>query len=176
MRRQLLLRFVWPTVCQVCTWIITNERKPRTLCMLFLARTFTRIFFSFFLFCVMTNTHSLAQPSRYVGRKPHRYTFSSATNNVHNSDVSPDQVKVYLNSGGHTKGNGTGPGVTYNKVYCHFWNLLLIYLFKYFYRYWTVFSTTRIFLPRKYFSDVMCTCNSFDILASTFVTHQMSFC
>ncbi|KAK4005564.1 hypothetical protein OUZ56_007265 [Daphnia magna] len=59
---------------------------------------------------------SLAQPSRYVGRKPHRYTFSSATNNVHNSDVSPDQVKVYLNSGGHTKGNGTGPGVTYNKL------------------------------------------------------------
>lgn len=48
MRRQLLLRFVWPTVCQVCTWIITNERKPRTLCMLFLARTFTRIFFFFF--------------------------------------------------------------------------------------------------------------------------------
>ena len=60
--------------------------------------------------------YSLAQPTRYVGRKPHRYTFSSATNNIHNVDVSPDQVKVYLNSGGHAKGNGTGPGVTYNKV------------------------------------------------------------
>ncbi|XP_057372830.1 palmitoyltransferase ZDHHC8-like [Daphnia carinata] len=59
---------------------------------------------------------SLAQPTRYVGRKPHRYTFSSATNNIHNVDVSPDQVKVYLNSGGHAKGNGTGPGVTYNKL------------------------------------------------------------
>jgi hypothetical protein len=87
--------------------------------MLFLARTFTRIS----ILCVLlTNFHSLAQPTRYVGRKPHRYTFSSTTNNIHNSDVSPDQVKVYLNSGGHAKGNGTGPGVTYNKVYNQFLN------------------------------------------------------
>lgn len=77
------------------------------------------LFFFFFTFA------SLAQPTRYVGRKPHRYKFSAATNNIHNVDVSPDQVKVYLNSGGHAKGNGTGPGVTYNKVFISYRNLLI---------------------------------------------------
>ncbi len=108
MWRQLLLRAVWSAVRQVFVMIIINELEA--LCIL--AGTFTFFFFSLF----WLTPHSLAQPTRYVGRKPHRYTFSSATNNIHNVDVSPDQVKVYLNSGGHAKGNGTGPGVTYNKV------------------------------------------------------------
>lgn len=64
-------------------------------------------------FCLL---NSIAQPTRYLGRKPHRYTFNTATSTVHTSDVSPEQVKVYLNAGGHAKGNGTGPGATYNKV------------------------------------------------------------
>ena len=76
---------------------------------------------------------SLAQPAKYLGRKPHRYNFSmggvahhhhpghiAAGSVVHVSDItSPDQVKVYLNSsagGGHLKGNGTGLAASYNKV------------------------------------------------------------
>jgi len=57
---------------------------------------------------------SLAQPTRYVGRKPHRYTFSIA-NTVHLTEVGPEQVKIYLNSG-YAKGNGNVHGAIYNKV------------------------------------------------------------
>jgi len=57
---------------------------------------------------------SLAQPMRYVGRKPHRYTFSVA-NTVHMTEVGPEQVKVYLNSG-QAKGNGNVHGAIYNKL------------------------------------------------------------
>ena len=61
---------------------------------------------------------SLSQPSRYLGRKPHRYAFNitgggGTVAGVPVTTTSPDQVKVYLNSG---KGNGNGPGGSYNKV------------------------------------------------------------
>ncbi len=81
---------------------------------------------------------SLAKPSRFVGRKPHRYNFASlsvgggagvgAMHSHHGNqqDDGLEQVKVYLNSS-HSKGNGAGPGATYNKVICCSILLLEIY-------------------------------------------------
>ena len=65
-------------------------------------------------FFMFNNLYSLAQPMRYVGRKPHRYTFAVA-NTVHMTEVGSEQVKIYLNSG-QTKGNGNAHGAIYNKV------------------------------------------------------------
>ena len=75
--------------------------------------------FSFLSDCdVFINVlNSLARPSRYVGRKPHRYTFTAPGSNNQNNDEGLEQVKIYLNSShGKGKGNGTGPGAIYNKV------------------------------------------------------------